>query len=92
MIEIECFWNRNISRKKTVLKHGSYPAFTKHGSITDRAVLEQLSLNSTSGFYIKFLFSAYPIDAEEVVERALKQSRGPATVQLQVPAKVLAAI
>jgi hypothetical protein len=35
--------------KKQVLKHGSYPALTKHGSITDRAVLEQLSLNSTSG-------------------------------------------
>ncbi len=48
MIETECLWNRNISRKKPVLKHGSYPAFTKHGSITDRAVLEHLSLNSTS--------------------------------------------
>jgi hypothetical protein len=42
------FWNRNISQKKPVLKHSSYPAFTKHGSITDRAVLEHLSLNSTS--------------------------------------------
>jgi hypothetical protein len=49
MIETECLWNRNISRKKPVLKHGLYPAFTKHGSITDRAVLEHLSLNSTSG-------------------------------------------
>ncbi len=49
MIETECLWNRNISQKKPVLKHGSYAAFTKHGSITDRAVLEHLSLNSTSG-------------------------------------------
>jgi hypothetical protein len=50
VIETECLWNRNISRKKPVLKHGSYPALTKHGSITDRAVLEQLSLISTSGY------------------------------------------
>jgi hypothetical protein len=48
VIETECLWNRNISRKKPVLKHGSYLALTKHGSVTDRAVLEQLSLNSTS--------------------------------------------
>jgi hypothetical protein len=54
VIETECLWNRNISRKKPVLKHGSYTAFTKHGSITDRAVLEQLSLNSTSGPDIVF--------------------------------------
>ena len=49
VIETERLWNRNKFREKPVLKHGSYPAFTKHGSITDRAVLEKLSLNSTSG-------------------------------------------
>jgi hypothetical protein len=49
MIETECLWNRNIYRKEPVLNHGSCPAFTKHGSITDRAVTEHLSLNSTSG-------------------------------------------
>jgi hypothetical protein len=49
VIETECLWNRNISRKKKVIKHGSYLAFTKHGSITDRTVLEELPLNSTSG-------------------------------------------
>jgi hypothetical protein len=49
MIETECLWNRNISRKKPVLKHGLYLTFTKHDLITDRAVLERLSLNSTSG-------------------------------------------
>jgi hypothetical protein len=49
VIETGCLWNSIISRKKPVLKPGSYPALTKHGSITDQAVLEQLSLNSTSG-------------------------------------------
>jgi hypothetical protein len=41
-------WYRNKSTKKPVLKYGLYPAFFKHGSVTDRAVLENFSLNSTS--------------------------------------------
>ncbi len=64
MIETECLWNRNISRKKPVLKDGTYLALTKHRSITDRAMLEHLSLNSTSGneftcfFYTLFMLTA----------------------------------
>ncbi len=50
VFECRRLWHRNKSRKKPVLNHGSYLAFFKHSSITDRAVLEDLFLNSTSGW------------------------------------------
>jgi hypothetical protein len=51
VLKLKAFGIGIFPRKKTVLKHGSYPAFTKHGSITDQAVLEHLTLNSTSAHW-----------------------------------------